>query len=314
MSAGIEYIVKRTNRLRTAGVAILIVAVAISCTGCADKPDWRVTDDGILKYNKPAPGSDYRLRTLEETDNYTLCEVTYESRGAVIEGLIRMPKTAAGKGKSVPGVVLLPGATVTKEGEQGLARYLEGIGYASITIDQRNLGGIDMEADLEMFLSGVEPIEHRMVYDALFAAEVLRKQPNVDPDRIAYLGESNGGRFAIIAYALDSDALGVVAISTCGYGIDAAVAAGRIRDPEAIRFYRSIDPDTYLSSIRPHHRPGKFVMIHSLNDPIIGYENAQATYIAAGWRKSLHTIETEGHGYSAEMNPFLESELAEIFS
>jgi len=33
-----------------------------------------------------------------------------------------------------------------------------------------------------------------------------------------------------------------------------------------------------------------------------------------GEPKSLHVIEAEGHGYNAAMNPFLEAELAKVFS
>ncbi|KAF5413723.1 MAG: hypothetical protein C5S49_07865 [Candidatus Methanogaster sp.] len=300
------------KRSLTIGIILVIIAVSLMLTGCIEKqePAWDVTDDGFLRYQMPAldPDQEPLQEPLEETDNYTLYEVVYESRGADIEGLIRIPENHPGK--QVPGIVLLPGATVTKEREQGLARYLCDIGYASIAIDQRNLGGINMEADLRMFLNGEEPTQHKMVYDTLSAAEVLRRQPGIDPDRILYLGESNGGRFAIIGCTLDERARGVVAISTCGYGIDALVASGRMKDPDVIRFYRSVDPDTYRDEINP----GTFVMIHSLNDPVIPYNSAQQTYIKISEPKSLHVIESEGHGYNASMNPFLEVELARIFS
>lgn len=302
------------KRSLTIGTTIILIAVSLSLTltGCITEqdPEWDVTNDGLLRYRMPAldPDPEPVPELLKETDNYTLYEVVYESRGADIEGLIRIPANRSGK--QVPGIVLLPGATVTKEGEQGLAGYLCDLGYASIAIDQRNLGGIDMEGDLRIFLNGEEPTQHKMVYDALSAAEVLRRQPEIDPDRILYLGESNGGRFAIAGCALDERARGVVAISTCGYGIDALVASARMKDPAVIRFYRSVDPDTYLGEISPR----TFVMIHSLNDPVIPYNSAQQTYIKIGEPKSLHVIEAEGHGYNAAMNPFLEAELAKAFS
>ncbi len=287
-------------------ISIMALAVipAVVVTGCITSQEWSVDDDGFLKY--PGCKPDYQLTLLETADNYTLHGVNFTSRDVTIKGLLRIPRTE----DRVPGIVLLPGATVTKESEQGLAEYLRGLGYASIAIDQRNLGGIDMEGDLAAFLRDEEPTQYKMVHDALSAAGVLRDQPTIDPARTLYLGESNGGRFAIIASALDSDACGVIAISTCGYGIDAAVASGKIQDPDMVRFYRSIDPDTYPNEINPR----KFVMIHSLNDTIIPYDSAQQTYMKIGGRKSLHTARKEGHGYSAEMNPFLEKELAEMFS
>ncbi|MEA1906798.1 MAG: acetylxylan esterase [Euryarchaeota archaeon] len=288
-------------------IIILAVIPTVVITGCITSQEWSVDDDGFLKY--PGCEPDYRLTLLETADNYTLHGVNFTSRDATIAGLLRIPRTKHTEDR-VPGIVLLPGATVTKEGEQRLAKYLCGLGYGSIAIDQRNLGGINMEGDRAAFLNGEEPTQHKMVHDALSAAGVLRDQPTIDPARTLYLGESNGGRFAIIATALDSDACGVIAISTCGYGIDAAVASGQIQGPSMVRFYRSIDPDTYLNEISPR----KFVMIHSLNDTIIPYDSAQQTYMKIGGRKSLHTTRKDGHGYSAEMNPFLEKELAEMFS
>jgi len=287
-------------------IASIIIIVVILISGCVTKQaqDWAVTSEGMLKYPKCTP--EYQLTTLETADNYTLYKVTFTSRGTEISGLMRMP--VAPVGKLVPGVVLLPGATVTKEGEQGLAKYLCSLGYASITIDQRNLGVVDIQGDLQMFLNGEEPTEHKMVHDALAAAAVLRAQPGIDAERIVYAGESNGARFAIIACALDPEARGVIAISTCGYGIEDAIASGRLNDPEEIRFYRSIDPETYLDKIPPR----KFVMIHSLNDTVIHYENALRTYAKGDKPKELHTVGTATHGYCKEMDAFIKTELEEM--
>jgi len=287
-------------------IASIIMIVVILISGCVTKQaqDWAVTSEGMLKYPKCTPG--YQLTTLETADNYTLYKVAFTSRGTEISGLIRMPVAPAGK--LVPGVVLLPGATVTKEGEQRLAKYLCSLGYASIAIDQRNLGVVDIQGDLQMFLNGEEPREHKMVHDALAAAAVLRAQPGIDAERIVYAGESNGARFAIIACALDPEARGVIAISTCGYGIEDAIASRRLNDPEEIRFYRSIDPDTYLDKIPPR----KFVMIHSLNDTVIHYENALRTYAKGDKPKELHTVGTATHGYCKEMDAFIKTELEEM--
>ncbi|MBE0516704.1 MAG: alpha/beta hydrolase [Methanophagales archaeon] len=167
------------------------------------------------------------------------------------------------------------------------------------------VGVIDIPGDLQLFLNGNEPTEHKMVHDARAAAEVLRNQPGIDPDRIVYAGESNGARFAIITCALDLKARGVIAISTCGYSIDAAIASGKLVEPDQIRFYQSIDPETYLSKIPPR----KFVMIHSVNDTIIPYENAEQTYTKAFEPKELYTVECATHGYCTEMAAHLKTEL-----
>lgn len=293
------------KRLLIAVMLMSMVLATIFSSGCVTRDGWRVTNEGLLEY-RGNPECDYQLKTLETTGNHTLHEVVFMSRGKQIAGLLRIPNSE----EEVPGVVLLPGATVTKEGEQGLAKYLCSLGYASIAIDQRNLGGIDVQSDLRLFLNDEEPTEHKMVHDALVAAEVLRKKSGIDPERIVYLGESNGARFAITACALDPNARGMIAVSTCGYDVDSAIATGQLNDRDMIRFYRSIDPGTYLTGIAPR----KFVMIHSLNDTVIQYDSAQRTYTRAVAPKELYTVGTATHGYCTEMDEFIKTELEGMVS
>ena len=74
-----------------------------------------------------------------------------------------------------------------------MAAELSKMGNATLVLDQRNLGSINTERDLELFKVGLEPIEYSMVYDVLKASDVLAAQPEIDPERLAILRESNGG-------------------------------------------------------------------------------------------------------------------------
>lgn len=268
--------------------------------------EWRVAVDGSLEYSTPAP--EYRLILSGALSDSNLCEVRFSSRGAEVAGLLRTPEAEQPGG--VPGVVLLPGATVSKEQEQGLAEFLSGLGYASIALDQRNMGGVDIQSDLKKFLDGQEPTEHKMVHDALAAAEVLRMQPGIDPSLIAYVGESNGGRFAIIASALDPKSRGVIAISTCGYGVEEDIDSLRMNGPDTVKFFRSIDPDAYLKNISPR----RFVMVHSRNDTVIPIDYARRTYEKALQPKAMHIVGCATHGRCGEMDPYIEEELARMVS
>lgn len=269
--------------------------------------DYSLSQAGLLEYRVALPS--YTISPGEIEENSSFSEVWFESRGAEIAAILRMPDSEImkkNKSRNISGIVLLPGATVTKEAEQGLARHLADMGYASITLDQRNLAVIDPQGDLQLFLQGREPTEHKMVYDALAAAQILRDQPGIDDKRIIYAGESNGGRSAIIACALDKNARGVLAISTCGYGTAAAMAsAGGVVDADRARFYLSIDPESYLHDISP--RP--LVMIHSRNDTIIPYSLAEQTYALGREPKSLHMVGCATHGYCREMDIALKEEL-----
>ena len=270
-----------------------------------DTKEWSVSDEGILSY-PPRGDVEYSIQVTKNPDNTDILKtVSFKSRDTHINGLLRIPDS----GTEVAGIVLLPGAGVTKEEEQGLASELSGMGYASLVLDQRNLGGIDPNKDLDMFKQGDEPIEYRMVYDALKAADVLRDQPEINVEKIAIIGSSNGGRFAIIATAIDPSIKGVVGISTGGYDID-SIDTASVTNEQAYRFYRSIDPDIYIEHISPR----KVVMLHSLNDSIIPYSIAQKTFERAGEPRSIHTVNDTGHGFTSSMRPYLEQGLALIFN
>jgi len=91
---------------------------------------------------------------------------------------------------------------VSKEGAQHLAKHLAEMGYASLTIDQRNIGVFNFKEDYKLFTEGREPIEYKMVSYAIDAIDILLSQPDIKDDEAIIVGVSNGGRIAIIAGAL----------------------------------------------------------------------------------------------------------------
>jgi dienelactone hydrolase len=268
---------------------------------------WEVSGSGILSFSQRGE-PEFTAKKIDDTyspeNSDTLKLLSFDSNGDQIQALLRIPKNSNAS-SGLPGMVLLPGATINKEAEQGLAAELSKMGYTSLTLDQRNLGSINPEKDLNSFKADLEPVEYSMVYDALKASDVLAAQPEIDPKKLAILGESNGGRFAIIACALNPSLKGVIGISTSGYGfeeIDSSFAGGS----ETYRFSRSIDPDTYLSTFPP----AKFVLIHSFNDTVISHNQALRTFALAKEPKAMYNVTEATHGYTASMRPYLEKELA----
>ncbi len=260
---------------------------------------WTVNKDGILSYPENRGKVDVQVLNITKGSNYTLETISFQSKDYTVEGLLRIPLSD----KKVPAVVILPGATVHKEGTQGLAEIFSNMGIASIGIEQRNLGGVDPQYDYELFRGGIEPIEHKMVFDALRSVDVLRQDPRIDSTRIATVGESNGGRFAIIAAAIDPGIKGVIGISTSGYDTESQIAG--INDETVIRFYRSIDPETYFGLLPPR----KLVMMHSVNDTIIPIDLAKNTFAKAKEPKQFYQVTTGTHGFSEGMRVPLENEI-----
>lgn len=264
---------------------------------------WEISETGTLSFSQREEPV-FTVQEIEDLyspeDPDILKLVSFESSGEKVQALLRIPANSPS-----PGIVLLPGAGVSKEGEQGLATELSKMGYATLTLDQRNQGAANVESDLELFRAGLEPVEYLMVYDALKATDILSIQPEIDPKRLAIIGESNGGRFAIIACALDPSLKGVIGISTSGYGTE-EIDPASMSNPEAYWFYRSIDPDTYLSSLSP----SRLVLIHSFNDTVISHELALRTFDLAKEPKAMYNATEETHGYTASMRLYLEKELA----
>jgi fermentation-respiration switch protein FrsA (DUF1100 family) len=220
-----------------------------------------------------------------------------------IYGLLAMPVAKT----KVPGIVLLPGGGVSKEGEFSRADIMAKLGYAVLVIDQRGIGQtagyyLNMEQDYQVFSQGNEPIQHLSVFDALRSFDVLRDIDGIDKDNIAIVGESMGGRYAIIAAALDPRLKGVIGISTSGFDVK--------KDNSPYNSYLlSIDPDHYVSKISPR----KVFMLHATNDTVIPMQNAKYTFNLANEPKKFYIAEGCGHGYCDAMYNALKEDLFEMF-
>ncbi len=256
---------------------------------------WYVDENGYLYYPLDRGAVKFRSDNYTETGSLTVKKIVYESNKGNIYGLLALPNNIEAP---LPGVVLLPGAGVSKESELPLAEMIAGLGAAVLTIDQRGVGETDgpfpsLDEDYASFLNGQEPYQHLMVYDALRAFDLLKSAPFIDADRIIIAGESLGGRIAVIAAATDRNINGVLVISSSGFGLSEG------NDTKKDLFIKSIDSDHYIGLIAPR----KIVMIHNLNDPIIPANSAINSYSKAQQPKEFILINDTGcnHGYCDSM-------------
>ena len=149
-------------------------------------------------------------------------------------------------------------------------------GFAVVTFDQRGLGATSVEKITE------EPEAHKAIYDALAAFDYLRETNGLN--KVVLVGESLGGRTAIIAASMDERISAAVGISTSGYG--------HVPEP-----YYSINPDNYLSGISNR----KIAFIHSASDDVIPVDIAKKTFQLAKNPKKFVEIEGCTHGYCEDM-------------
>lgn len=279
-----------------ASLGITISSMAVMKAG----EKYSVSERGIISYSNRPPVI-FTKTLYNKSGNVVTYKIMYKSHDATIYGLLSIPKSDS----KVPAFFLLPGATVTKEGEQsGLGKLLNSMGYATLSIDQRSYGETggyvpDIKEDFGTFLNRGEPVQHKMIYDGLRAFDVLNSLNEIDRNRIYAGGESMGGRFAIIDTAIEPGIRGVLVISSSGYGLPKT--GNRNMD----RFLASIDPDNYIGMISP--RP--IVMIHSENDYIVPISAARRTFSLAGEPKEFFTITKRSHAYVKEMDGIIREAL-----
>lgn len=270
---------------------------------------WDITEEGLLTYPQNRGAVEYTKTVLNDTVQVELSKIVYKSKGENIYALLRMPKTPE---KRKPAIILLPGAQVTKEGEDGRAAKFAAWGYVTLTIDERGnigetKGGISsMDEEYATFIDNREPITHKMVFDVLRAYDFLAERDDVDSKNIIVFGESMGGRFAIMAAAVEPRIKAVVGVSTSGYdSLD-----NQFQNGDVARFYKAIDPDAYVAKISPRN----VLMVHSTNDAVIPIEMAQKTFVYSLEPKKFITVGCNTHGWCDEMAPMMKEEMKAIFA
>ena len=280
-------------------------------SGKNDKVTWMVDKNGYLYYPLKREQPKFYKETLNQTDNLLISRIVYPSTRGNIYGLLVLPKKISG---GIPGVVLLPGAGVSKESELPLAEKIAELGIAVLTIDQRGIGETDgpmpnIDDDFASFSASKEPYQHLMVYDALRGFDLLYSAPFVDPDNIILAGESLGGRIAIIATAIDRNIKGSLVISSAGFkGIGYKGGTDKMKNA----FIDSIDSDHYIGLITPR----KLVMIHNIDDKNIAIQSALNSFsLAQEPKRFIYVNDTTcNHGYCNSMHDGLVEGLKFVMS
>jgi len=260
-----------------------------------DSIAWMVDTNGYIYYPLSRGNVKFNRQDYAETKNLLMSRIIYQSKNGNIYGLLIMPKNVT---ELLPGIVLLPGAGVSKESELNLAKNMAELGAFVLVIDQRGVGETtapinSIKQDYIDFINAREPSQHLMVYDALRGFDLLRSAPFIDPDRIIIMGESLGGGIAIIAAAIDRNVHGVLVISSSGFDF------AETNDTKINVFLKSIDADHYIGLVTPR----KLVMMHNSYDKIIPLEAAIRTYSKAQEPKQFALVNDTScnHGYCDSM-------------
>ncbi len=229
--------------------------------------------------------------------------VQFRVDGQTVYGMMHLPER---KGK-VPAVAMCHGFTGNRIEAHRLfvktARILAANGIAALRFDFRGSG--ESEGDFEQVTISSE------IADALEAINFLRKQPEIDHDRIGLIGLSLGGCVATCTAARNEKVRALVLWAAVA---DLKILLNMLTQPEvrdsldkqgwfdfggwkiSKAFYNdaaSIDP--LRESLR---YDGAVLIVHGANDPVVPVDHAHRYYAAFRCTKKLHIVPEADHTFA----------------
>ncbi len=288
---------------------LLIVAYYYVTSNQVASPStpWSLDKSGHLTF--PARGAIQANSTPSDlsSDNYTVETIDYKSFGDDVYASLMIPKNVT----RPPVVIVLPALTITKVTDLPMAQYLAGMGYASLTLDERGFGETggmreDNYSDgFYSFVNGGVPIQYKQIYDALKGLDYVKSRSDLNGSDTAILGESIGGMWSIIAAGTEPQFKGVICVSSSDFNLGTYDNTTAI-NVSANEYINSIQPSNYLSKLPPR----KLVMIHFTNDSIIPIADGKMLFDKASEPKVWYQYEGTTHGLpNATYMPDLQREL-----
>ena len=278
---------------KTAILLSIILLFAVYWYNHAHHDVYAVSPEGVLHYPLEREVPQISSTLAEQNDHWAKYHLTFPSKKIILHAFLYQPK----KEGTSPAVVLLAGGGKAKEDVKYEEELLANHSIVVLALDQRGVGETagsfpSMDQDFKTFKQGEEPNLHLVIYDILASFDVLKSLPYVDNNKISVAGESQGGRFAIIAGAVEPRFKKVIAIAAAGFG------SQQMPSPQSQQFFNSINPDFYVDKISPR----EFIMIHSQGDTMISTEAAKTTFHNAKEPKEFYEVKTCQHGYCPELD------------
>ena len=276
----------------------------VGADSCAvARPDFggpaTATDRSLFTYDASAPLN--LQKTVQSTSNgVELSSISFSSpSGGSVNGLLFDPVT---RSSLRPGIVLMHGMPGTAGSVAGFAQTLANYGAVVIAIDapfNRRSGGTIT------FTPQDRADQIQLMKDLQRAVDVLRARPNVDDDRIAYVGISYGGAMGALFAGIEQR------LKTAVLVVGDGGLVSHMTGPEDLNFITGLSCSTRASWFREMApiEPIRFIPQASANtallfqsgklDELVPMADAEALHAAAPQSRTIRWYEA-GHGLNQQ--------------
>ncbi|MCX6700490.1 MAG: alpha/beta hydrolase [Methanomicrobiales archaeon] len=293
--------IQRYGGIAQVGFVVLVCVLLAGCTGTPPtERSYSVDSSGVLSVQ--CPPIQVTETVLSTGANVTISRLVFHTPHGDVFGLLAAPASPKAA------FVHAPGAGNKKEGHEGRAVSSAQNGYAYLVLDIRGNGGetpgypLDFEKDFNLYQKEGFPEYYDTVCDMINAQQYLSSRYDVP---VYASGESNGGRYAAVATAIDPGFAGFVGISTSGFG---RAGDNPTYLESAKKFLLSIDPDVYIGAISPR----SVILFHAPGDPIIPFGDGRKLYDLAKDPKKFFSFNGT-HGVNGEVDQVLIAEYTQIY-
>lgn len=189
-------------------------------------------------------------RVNRRSEPIAVHDVSFRSMGERIEGYLLLPPGQA----PGPAVVFVHGSGGDRRELLDRARALAARGVVALTITEPSTSSppVRSSGGAKALLKQLQATQVRDVVAVRRAVDVLRSRPQVDQERIGYLGWSAGARTGTFVAASEPrvKALALLSAGAAPVGAYVANAPPSIR-PAVRRVLTSLDPIRYIARARP---------------------------------------------------------------
>lgn len=276
---------------RFALLAVCLLGAA-GCSGEESEPRNAETaprtETALLDYDRSLPLSFVDVGRVNRSSPIEVRDVSFASAGRRVRAFLVLPP---GRGP-FPAVVYAHGSGEDRLAFVGVAAWVVARGAVAMTVDQPSEEGPDPQPDALTALRTQRERTARSVVDFRRALDVLATLPQVDEERIGFVGFSAGARIGAILAGVERriDAFALMSGGASPVSEYVAPLSPALR-PQAIDLLAVVDPLAHVARAAP----AALLFQNGRRDEIVPQSALQALAAAGSRPKEVRWYQA-GHG------------------